>query len=69
MSIVRIGLGETQGFSDGYDRIFGKKTEEKPTTPPATSEGAAPPEKKEGCGGGGCGTGGTCGTKKSESAE
>ena len=23
MSIVRIGLGETKGFSDGYDAIFG----------------------------------------------
>ena len=23
MSIVRIGLAETKGFSDGYDAIFG----------------------------------------------
>ncbi len=28
MSIVRIGLAETDGFSDGYDRIFGKKKDE-----------------------------------------
>ncbi len=25
MSIVRIGLAETQGFADGYDAIFGGK--------------------------------------------
>ena len=25
MSIVRIGLGETKGFGEGYDAIFGKK--------------------------------------------
>lgn len=29
MSIIRIGLAETKDFSDGYDRIFGKK-EDKP---------------------------------------
>lgn len=27
MSIVRVGLAETKNFSDGYDRIFGKKDE------------------------------------------
>jgi hypothetical protein len=25
MSIVRVGLAETKNFSEGYDRIFGKK--------------------------------------------
>lgn len=25
MSIVRIGLGETKNFAEGYDAIFGKK--------------------------------------------
>jgi hypothetical protein len=25
VSIVRIGLGETKGFGDGYEAIFGKK--------------------------------------------
>ena len=25
MSIVRVGLGETKKFADGYDAIFGKK--------------------------------------------
>lgn len=32
MSIVRVGLAETKNFSDGYDRIFGKK-EDKPSEP------------------------------------
>jgi hypothetical protein len=27
MSIIRVGLAETQDFSDGWDRIFGKKDE------------------------------------------
>ena len=26
MSIVRIGLGETKHFAEGYETIFGKKT-------------------------------------------
>lgn len=30
MSIVRVGLAETKNFSDGYDRIFGKKEEKQP---------------------------------------
>ena len=30
MSIVRVGLAETKNFSDGYDRIFGKKEEQEP---------------------------------------
>lgn len=25
MSIVRVGLTETKGYSDGYEAIFGKK--------------------------------------------
>ena len=25
VSIVRVGLGETRGFGDGYEAIFGKK--------------------------------------------
>ena len=29
MSIVRIGLAETKNFSEGYDKIFGKKDEKK----------------------------------------
>lgn len=30
MSIVRIGLGETKKFGDGYDAIFKKKKAAKP---------------------------------------
>jgi len=29
MSIVRIGLGETKNFAEGYEAIFGKKQETK----------------------------------------
>lgn len=33
MSIVRVGLSENKGFSEGYDAIFGKKkAAKKPTT-------------------------------------
>jgi hypothetical protein len=48
MSIVRVGLGETENFAEGYEAIFGKKdkkaeakTDEKPK---ATEE--KPKEKK-----------------------
>ena len=27
MSIVRVGLGETKNFAEGYEAIFGKKQE------------------------------------------
>ena len=29
MSIVRVGLAETNGFAEGYDAIFGNKKQEK----------------------------------------
>ena len=29
MSIVRIGLGETKNFAEGYEAIFGKKKDDK----------------------------------------
>lgn len=34
MSIIRVGLAETDKYSEGYERIFGtqKKTEEKAKT-------------------------------------
>lgn len=36
MSIVRVGLGETKNFAEGYEAIFGKKKDEKKKdeTPP-----------------------------------
>lgn len=56
MSIVRIGLGETKGFSDGYDAIFGvgrkgvtsapaKKPAAKKAAPKAAAKKAAPAKK------------------------
>ena len=41
MSIVRIGLAETKGFSDGFDAIFGKKK------PAAAAKKAAKPKAKK----------------------
>lgn len=40
MSIVRIGLGETKGFGDGYEAIFKKKGAAKPAAkqPKATAK-------------------------------
>ena len=38
VSIVRIGLAETKGFSDGYDAIFGGKKQ-------ATTEASAGKKK------------------------
>lgn len=29
MSIVRVGLGETKNFAEGYEAIFGKKDDKK----------------------------------------
>ena len=52
MSIVRIGLAETKGFSDGYDAIFGgkKKTEaaaQEPKQPAKKSKASAKKAKKK----------------------
>ena len=44
ISIVRIGLGETKNFGEGYDAIFGKK-EKKAAEKPAGE--AAEAEKKD----------------------
>ena len=43
MSIVRIGLAETKGFSDGYDAIFGGK---KQAATAATAVAKKPVKKK-----------------------
>jgi hypothetical protein len=48
MSIVRIGLGETKNFAEGYDAIFGKKDKkdvEAAEKPPADEK--ATEEKKD----------------------
>jgi hypothetical protein len=46
VSLIRVGLAETKGFSEGYDAIFGKKKEEpeKSATNKSKDETA---EKKE----------------------
>lgn len=39
VSIIRVGLAETKGFSDGYDAIFGgKKKEEQPKKKAASAK-------------------------------
>ena len=45
MSIVRIGLGETKHFAEGYEAIFGKKTAEQ--SPAKTRAEKAPAKKKK----------------------
>jgi hypothetical protein len=47
VSIVRIGLGETKGFGDGYDAIFGKKKGAGAAKPPAAKAGATKPAAKK----------------------
>jgi hypothetical protein len=48
VSIVRIGLGETKGFGDGYDAIFGKKKGAAGAAkPPAAKAGAKKPAAKK----------------------
>lgn len=41
VSIVRVGLGETKNFAEGYEAIFGKKDDKK------KAEAAAAEDKKE----------------------
>jgi hypothetical protein len=47
MSIVRIGLGETKNFAEGYEAIFGKKAETKKPEAVAASDPAKKDEKKD----------------------
>ena len=44
MSIVRIGLGETKNFAEGYDAIFGKK--DKKETKPEEKPASETPQKE-----------------------
>ncbi|HEV3115509.1 MAG TPA: hypothetical protein VGY58_00560 [Gemmataceae bacterium] len=39
MSIVRIGLGETKNFAEGYEAIFGKKKRSASKQARATGKG------------------------------
>jgi hypothetical protein len=45
VSIVRVGLGETKNFAQGYEAIFGKKDEKKKAE--AAAEQAKKEEKKD----------------------
>ena len=47
MSIVRVGLAETQGFSDGYEAIFGKKEDKKPEAKTSEETEKKKDEQKE----------------------
>jgi len=49
VTIVRVGLGETKKFADGYDAIFGKKkssASKKAKTPAAKAKKPAKGKKK-----------------------
>jgi hypothetical protein len=43
VTIVRVGLSETQKFAEGYEAIFGKK---KAAKPKATAKAASAKKKK-----------------------
>lgn len=47
VSIVRVGLGETKNFAEGYEAIFGKKDDKKKAETTPTGEQAKPDEKKD----------------------
>ena len=46
MSIVRIGLGETKGFGDGYEAIFGVGKKGVTSSAPAKKSAAKKPAAK-----------------------
>ena len=47
MSIVRIGLGETKNFAEGYEAIFGKKKAEPASKAADTDRGSKDKKKKK----------------------
>ncbi len=47
MSIVRIGLGETKNFAEGYEAIFGKKDDKKKPEPAPAAEQAKKEQGKD----------------------
>ena len=46
MSIVRIGLGETAKFAEGYEAIFGKKKPATKKSKPAKRKGTSARKRK-----------------------
>jgi hypothetical protein len=47
MSIVRVGLGETDKFGEGYEAIFGKKRTPKPKKTQASARKSGKGKKKK----------------------
>jgi hypothetical protein len=47
VSIVRIGIGESQKFADNYDAIFGKKKKSKPKKKVASAKAKKPKKAKK----------------------
>jgi hypothetical protein len=47
VSIVRVGLGETKNFAEGYEAIFGKKEDKKKAESASAAEQAQKDEPKE----------------------
>jgi hypothetical protein len=47
VSIVRIGLGETKKFAEGYEAIFGRKTSGEAAQPAKTPPSATAKKKKD----------------------
>lgn len=47
MSIVRVGLAETDGYADGYEAIFGKKKQETPAEAPKVKKAPKPAAAKK----------------------
>lgn len=47
MSIVRIGLGETKHFAEGYEAIFGKKDQPQAKAPAEKAPAKKKKEKKK----------------------
>jgi hypothetical protein len=46
VSIVRVGLSETKKFAEGYEAIFGKKTEQTKKKAQAPAKGGGGKKKK-----------------------
>jgi hypothetical protein len=47
VSIVRVGLGETKNFAEGYEAIFGKKDDKKKEESAAAAEQPKKDEPKD----------------------
>jgi hypothetical protein len=47
VSIVRVGLGETKNFAEGYEAIFGKKDDKKKAEEGKATEDAKKDQPKE----------------------